>query len=566
MSSDIKQYIHTALRSAGVVGEIELTVPPNSDMGDFAFACFGVAKEWKISPVDAAKKIEAALGSSKSGLVSKVQVMGPYINFYLDAGKAAELVVQDVLKKGKKYGVNNSGKGKKVMIEYPSNNTHKEFHIGHFRNVCIGNALVRLYEQNGYKAYPVNYLNDFGSHVAKCLWGLQKFHASEKMPENKQKWLGDIYAEASQKLKDNPDFAPEVAEIQRQLEAKEKKIWPLFIKTRAWSIDQFEKIFKDLGVKHKAVFFEKDLKAKGQKLVDELLKKGVATVGEGGAIIIDLSEYKLDIALLRKSNGAGLYLTSDLPLAVAKFKKYNVAESIVITGIEQNLYFKQLYKILELMGFNKKLTHIGYGLVNLKEGKMSSRLGNVILYEDLYRGVFDALKAESAQRHPDWSEKKINDIVHVLALAALKFDMQKHEAAKNIIFDAKEATSFEGFSGLYALYAVARINSIMRQAKNITRSRVDYSVLVSPEEKQLVLLLAKYSEIVSQALSEYNPSVITRYSFDLAQAFNNFYNKHSVLKAETKEIVAARIRLASAVKTVLENSLKLLTIDTVEEM
>jgi arginyl-tRNA synthetase len=566
MSSDIKQYIHTALRSAGVVGEIELTVPPNSDMGDFAFACFGVAKEWKISPVDAAKKIEAALGSSKSGLVSKVQVMGPYINFYLDAGKAAELVVQDVLKKGKKYGVNNSGKGKKVMIEYPSNNTHKEFHIGHFRNVCIGNALVRLYEQNGYKAYPVNYLNDFGSHVAKCLWGLQKFHASEKMPENKQKWLGDIYAEASQKLKDNPDFAPEVAEIQRQLEAKEKKIWPLFIKTRAWSIDQFEKIFKDLGVKHKAVFFEKDLKAKGQKLVDELLKKGVATVGEGGAIIIDLSEYKLDIALLRKSNGAGLYLTSDLPLAVAKFKKYNVAESIVITGIEQNLYFKQLYKILELMGFNKKLTHIGYGLVNLKEGKMSSRLGNVILYEDLYRGVFDALKAESAQRHPDWSEKKINDTVHVLGLAALKFDMQKHEAAKNIIFDAKEATSFEGFSGLYALYAVARINSIMRQAKNLARSRVDYSVLVSPEEKQLVLLLAKYSEIVSQALSEYNPSVITRYSFDLAQAFNNFYNKHSVLKAETKEIVAARIRLASAVKTVLENSLKLLTIDTVEEM
>ncbi len=566
MSSDLKQYIRTALRYAGVVGEIELTVPPNSDMGDFAFACFGVAKEWKISPVDAAKKIEAALGSSKSGLVSKVQVMGPYINFYLDAGKAAELVVQDVLKKGKKYGVNNSGKGKKVMIEYPSNNTHKEFHIGHFRNVCIGNALVRLYEQNGYKAYPVNYLNDFGSHVAKCLWGLQKFHASEKMPENKQKWLGDIYAEASQKLKDNPDFAPEVAEIQRQLEAKEKKIWPLFIKTRAWSIDQFEKIFKDLGVKHKAVFFEKDLKAKGQKLVDELLKKGVATVGEGGAIIIDLSEYKLDIALLRKSNGAGLYLTSDLPLAVAKFKKYNVAESIVITGIEQNLYFKQLYKILELMGFNKKLTHIGYGLVNLKEGKMSSRLGNVILYEDLYRGVFDALKAESAQRHPDWSEKKINDTVHVLGLAALKFDMQKHEAAKNIIFDAKEATSFEGFSGLYALYAVARINSIMRQAKNLARSRVDYSVLVSPEEKQLVLLLAKYSEIVSQALSEYNPSVITRYSFDLAQAFNNFYNKHSVLKAETKEIVAARIRLASAVKTVLENSLKLLTIDTVEEM
>ncbi|MBP6859335.1 MAG: arginine--tRNA ligase [Candidatus Magasanikbacteria bacterium] len=566
MASEVKQYIYNLLERAGVAGGVELTVPPNPEMGDFAFACFGIAKEWKVSPVDAAKKIEGIINSGQLGLASKVQALGPYINFYLSAGAVAEMVIKDIVKKGKKYGINNSGKDKKILIEYPSNNTHKEFHIGHFRNVCIGNVLVRLYEHNGYKVYPVNYLNDFGSHVAKCLWGLQKFHKDEKLPENKQKWLGDIYAEASQKLKENPEFAPEVAEVQRQLEAHDKKLWPLFMKTRAWSIDQFVTIFKDLGVRHVAVFYEKDLKGKGQKIVDDLLKKGIATVGEGGAIIIDLSQYKLDVALLRKSNGAGLYLTSDLPLAVAKFKKFTVAESIVVTGIEQNLYFKQLYKILELMGFDKKLTHIGYGLVNLKEGKMSSRLGNVILYEDLFADVFGKLKAESVQRHPDWSEKKINTNVRLLAMAALKFDMQKHEAAKNIVFDIKEASSFEGFTGPYVLYSIARINSILKQSPRLKIGSIKYGLLDKLEEKQLILLLAKYPEIVSQALFEYNPSVITRYSFDLAQAFNNFYNKQSILKAETKELIAARVQLVSAAKSVLENSLKLLTIDTVVEM
>ncbi|MBI2038010.1 MAG: arginine--tRNA ligase [Candidatus Magasanikbacteria bacterium] len=584
--------IKKVLNKVGVSGEIDLTTPPNPEMGDFAFACFNIAKEWKMSPVEAAKTIEARIKNYELRIIDRVQAMGPYVNFYLKASELAKIVLGEIQKKGKKYGINNSGKGKKVLIEYPSNNTHKEFHIGHLRNVCIGNSLVQLYEQNGYKVYPVNYLNDFGNHVAKCLWGLIKFHKDEKPPANKQKWLGEIYAEASKKLTE-PDalaiktpglaeqvgdmgkaedleytvqkYREEVAEIQKQIESQDPKIWKVFMQTRQWSIDKFEEIFKQLGVEHKAVFYEKDLKDKGQKMVDDLLKKGIAQVGEGGAIIIDLSEYKLDIALLRKSNGAGLYLTSDLPLAMEKFKKCNADESIVITGTEQNFYFKQLYKILELIGFNKKLTHIGYGLVNLKEGKMSSRLGNVILYEDLYAEVFAMLKAESVERHPDWSEKKINNNVSVLAMAALKFDMQKHEAAKNITFDAKEATSFEGFSGLYVLYAIARINSILKQSKK-SKAKIDYNLLDKPEEKHLVLFLAKYEEVVKSALMNYNPSEITRYSFDLAQSFNDFYNKHSILKAETESLVAARLQLVGAAKNVLENSLGLLTIGTVEEM
>ncbi|MEK7173077.1 MAG: arginine--tRNA ligase, partial [Patescibacteria group bacterium] len=336
-----------------------------------------------------------------------------------------------------------------------------------------------------YKVYPVNYLNDFGNHVAKCLWGLLKFHNHEKYPVNKQKWLGDIYAEASRQVRDNPDFGKEVAEIQKKLEEHDLELWPLFMETREWSIEKFEEIFKQLGVKHVAVFYEKDLKEKGQKMTDDLLQRGVAEIGEGGAVIVDLSKYNLDVAMLRKSNGAGLYLTSDLPLAVAKFKKFNADESIVITGTEQNFYFKQLYKILEIIGFKKKLTHIGYGLVNRKEGKMSSRLGNVILYEDLSDEVCDRLKAESKIRHADWSEKKINQTARILTMAALKFDMQKHETAKNTTFDVKESIAFDGFTGPYVLYAVARINSILKKAKT---KKGDFTLLIEPEEKQLLLL------------------------------------------------------------------------------
>ncbi|MEK7625472.1 MAG: arginine--tRNA ligase [Patescibacteria group bacterium] len=562
----------------------EMSIPPKPEMGDLAFPCFTISKSSGKKPNEVATDIAGELNRKlgASSVVLKAQAFGPYVNFFLNSAAIAELTVRSVQKERNLFGDGEAGKGKKVMIEYPSNNTHKEFHIGHFRNVCIGNALVRLYAREGYEVYPVNYLNDFGAHVAKCLWGLKKFHADEKAPENKQKWLGEIYAEASMYLKNNPDAGEEVAAISKQLEAKDKKIWPLFMKTREWSIEKFDEIFAELNVNHVAVFYEKDIKAKGQKIVDELLRRGIAKVGEGGAIIVDLSEYKFDIALLRKSNGVGLYLTADLPLAEEKFKKFNVDESIVITGQEQTFYFKQLYKILELMGEKRKLTHISYGLVNLPEGKMSSRSGNVILYEDLRDQVFEKMYEETKARHsagrfvipgqdrestPVWLDKKIVDTARKLTQAALKFDMQKHESGKNIVFDIREATSVEGFSGPYLLYVVARINSLTAKAKKekITVGK-NLSCLTSEEEKRLALMMGESETVIAKALAQYNPSVIARYCFELAQAFNDFYSKHSVLNAETKELAGARLALSLAVKQVLENMLAILTIETVEEM
>ena len=440
-------------------------------------------------------------------------------------------------------------------------------HIGHLRNICLGNALANIFLANGVAITQINYLNDFGAHVAKCLWGLQKFHKNEKPSKGQeQKWLGEIYAEASQFLEEHPTEKEQSFEMQKKLEARDKSIWPLFKKTRAWSIKGFDRVFKELGLKLSHTFYEQDVKDAGQKIVDELLSKKIAQVGEGGAIIVDLNQYNLDIGLLRKSNGAGLYLTSDLGLAVAKNKKYkNISESIHLTGSEQNFYFKQLFKILELAGYHYKMTHIGYGLVMLPEGKMSSRTGKVILYEDVRNLVYSKVLEETSKRHSDWSKKKIEDAALKITLAAIKFEFLKHEANKTIIFDAQSATKFEGFTGPYILYMVARINSILRKA-SVKRSSVDYSLLKESEEKQLILLLGEYGEVLKKAFANYNPSVLTKYSFDVAQNFSNFYAKHSVINASDKKLRLARLALCLATRQVLQNCLSILSIDWVEEM
>jgi len=554
----IDSQLKDLLKKAGVTGEIEFSKPPKADMGDVAFGCFGLGG----NPKEEAEKLAERLSGVDTRLIASVQAFGPYVNFFFNTSELANLTLDEVNKKD--YGSNNIGKGKKVLIEYPSQNTHKEFHIGHFRNVCIGNPLVQLYRKSGYKMIPMNYVNDFGRNVVKVLWYIQKF---DKQPKgDKQKWLGEIYAEASKYIEENKEkVTSELDELQTKLEARDPETMKLFEETKSWSVDGFKKLMDELDVEHDSIIYESEVKDRGQEIVDELLKKGIAEVGERGAIIIDLEKYNLGIAVLRKSTGGGLYHTSDLALAEKKFKKYKVDESINITGTEQNHYFAQLFKILELNGFKHKMTHIGYGLVNLPSGKMSSRAGNVILYEDLRDEVFASLKKETVDRHLDWNEDKVEKNVHTLTQAVLKFTMQKHESNKIITFDMEEAMSFDGYSAPYILYAVARINSIKKKGDS-KKGKEDFSLLKEIEEKKLLILLGEYGEVVEKALENYNPSTIARYCFELAQAFNDFYNKHSVLKLDDKSVVSARLALCGAVQQTLTDAFSLLTIETVEEM
>lgn len=568
MLKEIYIDIIEALHNAGVDGDISLGKTPSPDQGDVSFACFVLAKQKKQNPIALAKEIVEKIDVSNYEGIANAVALGPYVNFYLNTQEVSREVLMSVIKKGQSFGTNNFGNNKKVLIEYPSQNTHKEFHIGHLRNVCIGNSLVNLYKKSSYQVSPINYINDFGAHVVKCLWGIKKFHNSEVPKEHTQKWLGEVYAEASNYIKDNKsdELTQQLNDLQNKLESRDKEIWNLFIETRDASLAGFDNLQKELGINHIETILESEVKDEGQKIVDDLLQKNIAEVGDGGAIIIDLSKYKLDIALARKSSGAGVYLTSDLALANRKFKQFDIDESINVTGLEQNFYFKQLFKVLELSGFKNKMTHIGYGLVTLPEGKMSSRSGNVILYEDLRDKVAEKLKTELETRYSDWSQEDIFSNVNIMTQAVLKFSMLKHEAAKNIVFDFEEATSFEGYSAPYVLYVVARINSMVDKGGDLDIMHLKLDLLQTPQEKALLMHVATYQDVIVKATQEYNPAGITRFCFELAQKYNDFYHHCQVINEDNQDMTQIRLLLSRVVRDVLQDALAVLTINTVDRM
>lgn len=554
----------------------DLVAPPDQEMGDLSFPCFELAKKFKKNPAEAVKELESRIMNSGPRIIEKAKAVGPYLNFTLKTDVVAEAVFSEIKKRKNKIGEIDVGKKQRILIEYPSNNTHKEVHVGHLRNVCLGNALVGILTAAGTKVIPVNYINDFGAHVAKCLWGLEKFHSQEKPPENKQRWLGQIYAAASRYLKNHPEAEDEVEDYLGKLEKRDKKVWKLFMTTRKWSLDGFGAIFKELDVRHKVTFYEKDVKETGQRMVDELLEKNIAQVGEGGAIIVDLKNFGLDIGLLRKSNGSGLYLTSDLGLARIKAEKFpDVEESINLTGAEQNFYFRQLFKILELAGFKYKMIHVSYELVNLPEGKMSSRLGNVVLYEEIRDEALALAERETKKRHPEWTSSKVKRTARHLSLGALKFSMLKVGPRQVITFNPKEALSFDGFTGPYLQYSLARMNSLLKKCQmpsvrcpvNPKNQNSELKKIFDNKfEKRLLFKLAKFDEAIKISAERKDPSQLARYLYETSQFFSNFYENCPVERAENVELKRTRLELVRAAKIFMEKGLQILGIPIIKEM
>lgn len=568
MLSQIYIEIKNLLQAVGVYDNVEFSVPPKPEMGDAAFLCFALAKAEGKKPNEIAISLAEKLSAKivPGGLTKKVAAFGPYVNFFIDSSEVSKIILKSVDKKGERFGFDSEKKKEKVMVEYSQPNTHKEFHVGHLRNVCIGSSVVNLLRLNGYKTVSANYIGDIGSHVAKCLWYIKKNNFQP--PETgRGKWLGTMYSEASALIEEKPDLKSEVAAIQQKLESGDKELLSVWKETKKWSMVGFEKIYKILGVEFDEWFFESEVEKPGKKIVQELLKNGIAKSGEGGAIIVDLAPYGLDTFLILKSDGTSLYATKDLALAQLKFKKFGIDKSITVIDNRQRQYFSQLFKTLELSGWKREMVFLGYEFVTLPEGAMSSRKGNVVLFDNLYAEVKNKLFSETKARHEAWSVQQVEDTVRCLALAAIKFDMLKHPIDKAIVFDIKEATSFEGFTGPYLLYVVARINSLLDKAKKgKIKAGSHYELLTSPEEKKLVLHIGGAEEAVQKALSHYNPSVIARHAFELAQAFNDFYNKQRIVDAETKDLAGARLSLCLATQQVLKNMLGVLAIETVEEM
>jgi len=537
--------------------------PPTMKMGDLACSvAFQIGTLKKKNPRRVAEALIEKV--KKPAMFKKVALAGAYVNFFLDRGKFAKRIITDAQKE--KYGEGEE-KEDKIMVEFSQVNTHKVFHIGHIRGTILGEDLSRILEKAGYEVVRANYQGDVGSHVAKWLWNYMKFHKGEEPHGNKGMWLANMYAEACTRLIENPDYEAEVSETLQKLEGEEdEELNEIWKKTRQWSLDEYEKIYKELDVRFDRYFFESEMEKRGKEIVEELRKKKLAKRSKG-AVVIDLKKYDLDIFLLLKSDGTSLYSTKDLALAEKKFKEYKIDRSIHVIGSEQRLYFQQLFKMFEVIGFKKanKCYHLAYNLVNLRGGKMSSREGTAILYSDVRKKILQKALEEVLIRNPEIYPLKQREIAEQIAIGAMKYDMLKVNSNKTIFFDWEQALEFEGETAPYIQYAGVRAKRILEKAKKMP-SKVDYKNLKEIAEHDLIKQIAFFSGVVASAAEEYKPSLIANYCYRLADRFSVFYNQCQVLDAKEKEVKEARLALVAAFYNTLELGLELLGIEIPERM
>ncbi|MBT4153657.1 MAG: arginine--tRNA ligase [Candidatus Magasanikbacteria bacterium] len=548
--------------AAGVTGNIEFTTPPNPAMGDLAFGCFAIAKEQGKSPVEIANGLKEAIAGQSNGLVDSVDTAGPYVNITLSSIEVAR-IMQEALAK-KEFGSSNLGENKKILIEYACPNPLKAFHLGHLKNLITGEAVVRTMENAGYDVMRVNYQGDVGMHVAKALWGINDWidefeQVKEKSLRDRVEFLGKAYAHGAQHFEKGEDEKQEVIVFNDKVYERAEDIQAVYQEARTWSLEYFDSIYARLGTKFDKFFFESEMYEEGVTIVNEFLEKGVFKKSDG-AVIFEGSKHGLHDRVFINSKGFPTYEAKDVALAHAHMK-LNPEKVIHVVGKEQTEYFKVVFKALEtvLPESKGKEMHLPGGFLQLKGGKMSSRLGNIVTGDALLDQVTERIAEIMAESTVENKEV----VIERVAAASLKYTMLHADVSKDVSFDLEASVSTSGDSGPYLLYIVARIGSILTKAGTF-----DSAVLpeaIAPQEKALLLQLAQFPAVSAEAALQYDPSKITRYLFDLAQLFNKFYDACPVLDAEERT-KAFRLQLASAVQGVMKKGLYILGIETVEQM
>lgn len=550
-----QQHLLNTLEKNGIVrDDVTFGIPPQITKGHVAIPAFVIAKKLGKNPALVATEMAGYFVGDE--IVEKAVAEGPYCNITLTP-TALQEILDVVEKEGDTFG-NQKESNKKIMLEYSQPNTHKAFHIGHARNVMLGTALANLWESQGNTVTKVTYVNDVGSHVAKCLWAFMMLHNGNAPAENRGTWLGRIYAEGEAKLQDEENAQEEMREILMNLESEKPDLVTIWKETREWSLESFRKIYATVGVEFDAWYFESDVRAQGQKIVDELVEKGIAHKSDG-AIIMDLEKENLEVLVIRKRDGVGLYATSDLGLAMKKMET-EWDESIVLTDVRQALYFKQLHKTLELYGIERKFSHIGYEFVTLKSGSMSSRKGNVILFEDFWAEVVDEAIVQTKKRHEDWSDDDVDQVARKITKAAIVFSMLKTAPSQVITFDKDDALSFDGFTGPYVLYTYARIMRLLEKIPaNQTKGELTHHL-----EHTLLLQLNQTADALHKAAHDQNPATACKFVYDLCQSFSSYYGQVQIIEGDS--IPENRVRLLKGIAQTIKNVLTILNIEVVEKM
>jgi len=587
--------IHAALRpEAGLdldaVAQL-LEPPPDRKLGDLAFPCFRLAKTLRLAPPKIAAELASVLPTG--GLIASATAAGPYVNLQLDLAAAATVVLAPWA-----TGVpETAARPQRVMVEYSQPNTHKAFHVGHMRNLSLGDAIVRLLRADGYTVVAANYLGDVGTHIAKCLWWyLDQLGEQERQPpaEARGEWLGELYAKASNRLEDLEDAAKagdatakgeldgarqRITAILQQLEGREPELTAIWNETRQWSLDEFAEIYTWCGVEFDRVFYESEVDEPGLALVEEYLQRGVFVESEGAVGIYNEEVKHMPFFMLRKRDGTSLYSTKDLALARLKFEEHHIDRSIYVVDTRQSDHFRHVFLTLRRMGFPQAelCEHVPYEMVELPTGAMATRKGNVILFRALRERMLAHLDATYLGKYRgDWPEEEIESAAHELALGAIKYGMLNRDVNQKIVFDMEAWLRLEGDTGPYLQYAAARLGSILRmgaaESKVLTPAtladpRTVLAALSQPEERDLVLTLDGLPGAVHQAAQALRPSVLCNYLHDLGKAVNRFVTSRNcrVIQSEG-DILQARLLLVTAAHRAMQWGLLQLGIPTPKRM
>jgi arginyl-tRNA synthetase len=579
MFEDEKKIIDAKIRqflaSDGIdAPELEFRQIPFSGEWGLAVPLFPIAagearSEKKVVVPKRAQELAAGLkdflGNPPEGF-SHVEAINGYLNLFFSTSGYAQRVVDTILSENEDFGRGND-RHETVMVEYSQPNTHKSFHVGHLRNVILGGSICRILEFAGYRVIRANYLGDIGLHVVKWMWNYRKNHKGEQPGENKTHWMNDIYAEAD-RLFQEPENEIEVRELYACWNARDPEIVNLWRKTRQWSLEGFDQIYDQLGESFDRIYFESEVEDSGTELVEELISKGFAQDERPeGPVFIDLdavlgTQDIYRVLVILRSDSSSLYATKDLPLAIQKFDEYDLDQSIYVIDVRQSLYLKQIFKTLELMGYgwSDRLYHLAYELVNLPGNvTMASREGTVVLFDDLMIEATRRAREIVKQKNPELSEDQKDEIAEAVALGALKYTMLSRDNTKVVTFDWDAALDFNGQAAPYIQYAHVRAGSILRKAGiDLPESSV-FPEHLEKTEVDLIELMTRLPNEVARASEEYRPLVIANLAYDLAKAFNDFYNTCQVLNSPP-EIRAYRLRLVAAAKQVISTCLNLLGI------
>lgn len=511
---------------------------------------------------------------------SRIEAVRGYINISFETKSYVRNVLENVLTLGVDYG-RGAPKPETVMVEHANPNTHHSFHIGHFRNVTLGESLARLTDFAGYKTIRAAYPGDIGLGVVKCMWGYQKFHPGGEPAGalERGRWLGQIYTEASTLLEPRPDeteaerttregYEAEVRDLYRLWDTGDPKTRALWERTRQWSLDELDAVLKELDTPIDVFFFESQADELGKSIVDELIARGIAEDerATGGPVIVRVDE-KLGlkketyrVAVILRSDGTSLYLTKDLALAKIKFEKYHVDRSVYVVDVRQSLHFQQAFKILELWGFPQasKCYHLAYEIVTLPEGTMSSRKGNIVYYLDVAEEAKRRISAIIAEKNPNLAGEERERTALQIGIGAMKYAMLAVDNTKQIVFSWDTALSFDGQAAPYIQYAHVRASSIIEKTGRIPLPSLPVYEM-HPSEITLIDWISRFPDEVDRAAEEYKPLYMANYAYFLAKAFTDFYRECPVLSAEAN-VRDLRLAMVAASRQTLANSLRLLGI------